>query len=79
MDEYTYICLCINLSSNGRMYISEFCVQWSVRGVICVTIYPTRCNNIQFTYIYKLLYMFRVVSPPIIRSSYHYIYSIWHY
>ena len=40
---------------------------------------PTRCNNIQFIYIWKLLYMFRVVSPPIIRSSYHCIYSIWHY
>ena len=27
--------------------------------------YPTRCNNIQFIYICKLLCMFRVVSPPI--------------
>ena len=41
--------------------------------------YLRRCNNIQFIYIYKLLYMFRVVSPPIIRNSYHCIYSIWHY
>jgi len=31
--------------------------------------YPTRCNNLQFVYICKLLYVFRVVSPPIIRSS----------
>jgi hypothetical protein len=40
---------------------------------------PTICNYIQFIYTCKLLYMFRVVSPPIIRSSYHCIYSIWHY
>jgi len=33
---------------------------------------------IQFIYIWKLLYMFRVVSPPIIRSSYNCIYSIWY-
>jgi len=45
----------------------------------CVNNYPTRCNNIQFIYICKPLYMFRLVSPPIIRSSYHCIYSNWHY
>jgi len=50
-----------------------------VHRVICVNNYSTRCNNIQFIYIWKLLYVFRVVSPPIIRSSYHCIYSIWHY
>ena len=50
-------------------------VQWPVHRVICVNNCPTRCNNIQFIYICKLLYMFRVVSPPIIRSSYHCIYS----
>jgi len=34
----------------------------------------------QYTvYLCKLLYMFRMVSPPIIRSSYHCIYSTWHY
>ena len=36
---------------------------------------PTRCNYIQFIYICKPLYMFRVVSPPIVRSSYHCIHS----
>ena len=29
-------------------------------------------------YICKLLYMFRVVFPPIIRSTLNSIYSIWH-
>ena len=32
----------------------------------------------QFIYIWKLLYMFRVVPPPIIRSAYNCIYSIWY-
>jgi hypothetical protein len=40
---------------------------------------PTSCNNIQFMYICKLLYIFRVVTPLIITSSYHCICIIWHY
>ena len=38
-------------------------------------IYPTRCNVTRFIYIWKLLFMFRVVLPPIIRSAYNCIYS----
>jgi len=41
-------------------------------------IYPKRSNVIQFIYIWKLLYMFRVVPPPIIRSAYNSIHSIWY-
>jgi hypothetical protein len=40
---------------------------------------PTRFNNIHFIYSCKLLYMFRVVTPLIIRSSCHCICSIWYY
>ena len=40
--------------------------------------YPTICNVTQFISICKLLYMFRVVSPPIIRITHNCIYSIWH-
>jgi len=29
-------------------------------------------------FIWKLLYMFRVVTPPIIRSANNYTYSIWY-
>jgi hypothetical protein len=43
-----------------------------------ILVYPTRCNVIQFVYIWKLFYMFRVVLPPIIRSACNYIYSIWY-
>jgi hypothetical protein len=32
----------------------------------------------QFIYIWKLLYIFRVALPPIIRSAYNCIYSIWY-
>jgi hypothetical protein len=35
-------------------------------------------NVTQFIHIWKLLYMFRVVLPPIIRSAYNCIYSIWY-
>jgi hypothetical protein len=41
-------------------------------------IYPTRCNVTKFIYIWKLLYMLRVVLPPIIRRAYNCIYSIWY-
>jgi hypothetical protein len=48
------------------------------RKKIYSNIYPTRCNVTHFIYIWKLLYMFRVVSPPIIRSAYNYVFSIWY-
>jgi len=32
----------------------------------------------RFIYVWKLLYMFRVVPPPITRSAYDCMYSIWH-
>jgi hypothetical protein len=40
--------------------------------------YPTRCNVTQFIYIWKLLYMFRVLLPPVVRSAYNCIYSNWY-
>jgi hypothetical protein len=41
-------------------------------------IYPKRCNVKQFIYIWKLLYMFWLASPSIIRSAYNCFYSIWY-
>jgi hypothetical protein len=43
-----------------------------------IRVYPSRCNVTQFIYIWKLLYMFPVVLPPIIGSAYNCIYSIWY-
>ena len=50
--------------------LSKKCDLWCVYSNIC----PTRCNFTQYIYIWKLLYMFRVVPPPIIRSAYNCIY-----
>ena len=61
----------------SKHYVSEFNVHGSVHQVYS-NIYPTRCNVTQFIYIWKLLYMFRVV-PPIIMSANNCIYSIWYH
>jgi hypothetical protein len=53
-------------------------VENRVRSLQYFNIYPTRCNVTQFIYIWKLLYVFQVVLPPIIRSAYNCIYSIWY-
>jgi hypothetical protein len=37
-----------------------------------------KMNVTQFIYIWELLYMFRVVLSPIIRSANNCIYSIWY-
>jgi hypothetical protein len=72
-DELNPIChllvLLRDLTFMGPCIVSIF--QYS-------NIYPTRCNVIQFIYILKLLYMFRVVLRPINRSSYKCTYSIWY-
>jgi hypothetical protein len=40
---------------------------------------PTRCDSGQvFKFFCKMPYRFRVVTPPIIRSTYNCNYSIWH-
>jgi hypothetical protein len=39
----------------------------------------TRCNCTQFIWVCTLLYMFREVPPPTIRSMYNCIYSIWYW
>jgi len=46
--------------------------------VLYSNIYPTRCNFTQFIYIWKLLYMFRVLLLPIIGSAYSCNYRIWY-
>ena len=58
--------------------VCDFYIQGSVHREIHANNCPRRCKYIQIIYICKPLYMFRVVSPPIIRSSCHCIHSIWH-
>jgi len=51
-------------------------------GPCIVRIFQYISNKIQRYTVYffwKLLYMFRVVPPPIIRSAYNCIYSIWYF
>jgi len=59
--------------------VNQFNVYGSVhRKYTYSNIYPKRCNFTQFIYIWKLLYVFRVVRPSIIRSANNCIYSIWY-
>jgi len=46
-----------------------FHIQGSVHREIYASNCPTKCSYSQFIYICELLYMFRVVFPPIIMSS----------
>jgi hypothetical protein len=64
-----------------KVKVKLFYVRGSVHHLryIYINNCPTRCNNTHFLYICKLLYMFRVVTPLIIRSWYHCICSIWLY
>jgi hypothetical protein len=51
-------------------------------GPCIVSIFQYISNKMQITqfiYMWKLLYMFRVVLPPIIRSAYNCIYRIWYF
>jgi hypothetical protein len=45
------------------------CVLRYRRQIVLLQVQPTRCNVIQYSLLLAMLYMFRAVSPPIIRSS----------
>jgi hypothetical protein len=63
------------ISNKAQLYTVYL---WVRASQIHFNIYPTKCNFTQFIYIWKLLYMLRVVPPPIIRSAYNCIYSVWY-
>ena len=72
-------CHCVTLPSsavhNHAPALSGVLKNW----IVYSNIYPTRCNVTQFIFIWKLLYIFRVVvPPPILRSANNCIYSIWY-
>jgi len=56
----------MNLTLMGPCIITIF--QYISNKMQCYTVY----------FIWKLLYMFRVVPPPIVRSTNSCIYSIWY-
>jgi hypothetical protein len=64
--------------NNYQHMLCNFWRPWVRASQIYSSIYPTRCNFTQCIYFWKLLYMFRVSLPPIIRSAYNCIYSIWY-
>jgi hypothetical protein len=55
---------------------------WIVQEIMeIILLYSNIYNKMQryaVYFIWKLIYMFRVVPPPIIRSANHCIYSIWY-
>jgi hypothetical protein len=63
--------------TEGKMPVKDLGVHGSaILKSTYSNIYSTRCNFTQFIYTWKLLYMFRVVPPPIISSANNCIYSI---
>jgi hypothetical protein len=72
----------LNSELNSICHLLELLANLKFMGPCIVNIfqyiYPTRCNVTHFIHNWKLLYMFRVVLPPIIGSSYNYIHSIWY-
>ena len=58
--------------------LGQFKVHGSVHRNNSSNIYPTRCKIYTVYFIWKLLYMSRLVPPPIIRSTNNCIYSIWY-
>ena len=74
------LCTCLYklLCSLYSRYNFFFYVQGSVHRKYIPIYIQQDATFTQFIYICKLLYMFRVVPPPVIRSAYNYIYSIWY-
>ena len=75
----TYSDICIYIQGGSYMTGTDLCVNKckQSRSYLNHLVY-TRRNVTEFIFLWKLLYMFRVVSPPIIRSIHNCIYSIWH-
>jgi hypothetical protein len=73
------ICDILEFVTLCKMVVSYWLWRSNVRASqIYSNICPKRCNSAQFIYIWRLLYMFRVLLPPIIRSAYNCIYNIWY-
>src|SRR5215475_8501629 len=71
----------LNAELNPICNLLILLVDLTFMGTCIVSIFQYISNKMQITqfiYIWKLLYMFRVVLPPNIRSACNCIYSIWY-
>jgi hypothetical protein len=58
------------------------CLTWDVYSYTnrsMVIIFQQDATMYSSLYLYKLLYLFRAVTPPIIKSTYNCNYGIWHW
>jgi hypothetical protein len=62
------------LSQDSRIIL----VSWNLRGLISIIV-QQNATTYSLLYFCKLLYMFRMLIPPIIRSTCNCNYSIWHW
>ena len=74
---------CNNGYTNApRYYVTHILPAFNIHGSVHRKNIPIYISNkmqcYTVYYIWKLLYMFRVVPPPIISSAYNCIYSIWY-
>jgi len=67
------------MNSISLKTVNKFNVRESVHRESTSIIVQQDSSVYSFLYFCKLLYMFRVVTPPIIRSTYKCNYSIWHW
>ena len=68
-----------DMTSLSKYLSVEFNVHRSLRRESMSIIVQQDATMYSLLYFCKLLYMFRVVTPPIIRRTYNYNYSIWHW
>jgi hypothetical protein len=71
----------LNAELNPICHLLKLLGDLTFMGTCIISIFQYISNKMQvtqFIYILKLLYMFWVVFPPIIRSAYNCIYSIWY-
>ena len=77
---YLYLETALHVSGSTSTHHQER-IQLYLQHLVFVTplLLPAAVvEELELLCIWKLLYMFRVVSPPIITSAYNCIYSIWY-
>jgi len=81
ISERAHRCTEKSIISYFATWLKEILLRLTFMGPCIIRIFQYISNKMQrYTvyFIWKLLYMFRVVPPPIIRSANNCIYSIWY-